>query len=363
MYAEFYKLSGKPFQLSPSPRFFFSSQVHRKAMDYLTYGMHQGEGFIVITGDIGTGKTTLIGYLLEQLDQSKYLAAKLVTTQLEAEDTLRMIASAVGIRTEGMDKATLLRRFETFLLDNQRQGRRVLLFVDECQNLPMRSLEELRMLSNFQSSEIPPIQFFLLGQPQFQGILANENLEQLRQRVTASYHLGPLNSSETQAYIEHRLRMVDWKADPEFTPDAFIKIHQFTSGVARQINTFCDRLLLFGMLEDLHQIDASVVESVAADMLSERAQIQPTPTQSMTLQPAVNAASTQDVVKNNGTSAFEHKQNIALGRQRDDIARLEQRIAELDRQLQGHAKTLRRFLQVVMNYFASQNEIDKDGSE
>ena len=121
MYTQFYKLSGKPFQLSPNPRFFFSSQGHQKAMAYLRYGIHQGDGFIVITGDIGTGKTTLLGHLLEQLDSTRYLAAKLVTTHIDADDTLRMVASAFDIPSQGVDKATLLRRFETFLLENQRR--------------------------------------------------------------------------------------------------------------------------------------------------------------------------------------------------------------------------------------------------
>src|SRR5579863_5662051 len=159
MYSEYYKLSGKPFQLSPNPRFFFGSRGHQKAMAYLQYGLHQGEGFIVVTGDVGTGKTTLLGYLLGQLDPNKYLAAKLVTTQLEADDTLRMVATAFNIDTRGTDKATLLRAFEHFLLDNQRRGRHVLVLVDEVQNLPIRSLEELRMLSNFQATEVAPMQF------------------------------------------------------------------------------------------------------------------------------------------------------------------------------------------------------------
>ena len=172
MYNDFYKLSGKPFQLSPNPRFFFGSSGHQKAISYLQYGLHQGEGFIVITGDVGAGKTTLIGYLLAQLDPAKYLAAKLVSTQIEADDTLRLVASAFGIETRGVDKASLLRAFERFALDHQRRGRRILVVVDEVQNLPMKSLEELRMLSNFQVNDTAAVQFLLLGQPQFRDILA-----------------------------------------------------------------------------------------------------------------------------------------------------------------------------------------------
>lgn len=346
MYAEFYKLSDKPFQLSPSPRFFFNSRGHRKAMDYLTYGLHQGDGFIVITGDIGTGKTTLLGYLLGQLDQSKYLAGKLVTTQVEADDTLRMVAAAFGLETQGLDKATLLRRFEAFLLDNQRHGRRALMLVDECQNLPVRSLEELRMLSNFQRGEIPPIQFFLLGQPQFRSILANDNLEQLRQRVIASYHLGPLNSDETQAYIEHRLRLVNWQADPVITADAYSQIHRFSEGVARQINILCDRLLLHGMLEDLHQIDGGIVESVAGDMASE---FKPTAPKE------AKAAS--------GTPRPPQPRTV----RRRDYAKhqaLERRLSAVEQLVLTHDKTLRQVLTLMMKYFAREsNDSDEGHSE
>src|SRR5579864_3836279 len=198
MYSEYYKLTGKPFQLSPNPRFYFNSRGHQKAMAYLRYGLHQAEGFIVITGDVGTGKTTLLGYLLSQLDSAKYVAARLVTTQLEADDTLRMLASAFGIETRGADKATLLQAFERFLLENQRRGKRALVLVDEVQNLPIRSLEELRMLSNFQMDDVAPIQFVLLGQPQFQEMIASDDLMQLRQRVITSFHLGPLGPDETR---------------------------------------------------------------------------------------------------------------------------------------------------------------------
>jgi general secretion pathway protein A len=269
MYNDFYKLSGKPFQLSPNPRFFFGSSGHQKAIAYLQYGLHQGEGFIVITGEVGAGKTTLIGHLLAQLDPAKFLAAKLVTTQIEADDTLRMVASAFGIDARGVDKATLLRNLERFALDNQRRGRRVLVVVDEVQNLPMRSLEELRMLSNFQVNDTAAVQFCLLGQPQFRDILASDDLAQLRQRVVATYHLGPLSPDETRQYIEHRLQLVSWQADPTLADAAYTQIHAATQGVPRQINVLCDRLFLYGMLEELHHLDAAAVDAVAAEMQTE----------------------------------------------------------------------------------------------
>ena len=272
MFTQFYNLSGRPFQLNPDHRFYFGSRSHQKAMAYLNYGLHQGEGFIVITGDIGAGKTTLVGHLLSQLDSERYVVGKVVTTQLDAEDTLRMVTSAFGVAHEGQDKATLLRQFEIFLRVHRRRDKRVLLMIDEAQNLPARSLEELRMLSNFQIDEEPPLQIFLLGQPQFRDTLARPSLEQLRQRVIAAHHLVPMDAAETRGYVEHRLRMVNWQDDPQFADDAFQGIFAHTGGVPRRINKLCTRLLLFGAVEERHKIDAAVVEEVASDLLREDAQ-------------------------------------------------------------------------------------------
>lgn len=269
MYSEYYKFSGLPFQLTPDHRFFFGSRNHTKAMTYLTFGICTGEGFVVITGDVGTGKTTLVDQLLSLLDGSKYVAAKVVTTQLDAEDILRAISISFGIAHEGVDKATLLWRLEEFLRQNQSSGRRVLLLIDEAQNLPPRSLEELRMLSNFRTAGASTLQIFLLGQPQFRRTLAGDNMIQLQQRVIATYHLGPMNANETRGYIEHRLRIVGWLGDPEFTSEAFSLIHVHTDGIPRRINTLCTRLLLFGMLEERHRIDAAAVEQIVTELQRE----------------------------------------------------------------------------------------------
>ncbi|MFZ9633832.1 MAG: AAA family ATPase, partial [Alphaproteobacteria bacterium] len=194
MYETFYGLSAPPFQLSPDHRFFFESSVHRTALAHLSYGLDRGEGFIVITGEVGAGKTTLVGHLLETLDRSRFVAARVVSTQLQGDDMLRMVAAAFGLPIAGAGKADLLGRVEAFLLANQAEGRRCLLVVDEAQNLSIPALEELRMLSNFQSGAQAPLQSFLLGQPQFRATIAAPDLEQLRQRVIASYHLGPLSA-------------------------------------------------------------------------------------------------------------------------------------------------------------------------
>src|SRR5215470_5201933 len=157
MYAEFFKLTGLPFQLTPDSRFFFESSVHSKAMAHLTYGLNQAEGFIVITGDVGAGKTTLVEYLCSTLDPQRYVIAKMLTTQTGADDTLRLVANGFGLQSDGLTKAELLRRFEDMLVQNFNQGRRALLVVDEAQNLTVPAVEELRMLSNFTVNHTPPL--------------------------------------------------------------------------------------------------------------------------------------------------------------------------------------------------------------
>ena len=267
MYLSYYGFSAKPFQLSPDPRFFFGSSGHSRALSYLRYGVSQGEGFIVITGGIGTGKTTLVKNLFGELDPNQVIAAQLVTTQLEADEMLRSVVAAFGLPYENLGKATLLKHFEDFLGNQARHGRRVLLVVDEAQNLPVQSLEELRMLSNFQIAEAPLLQSFLLGQEEFRATLQEPGMEQLRQRVIASCHLNPLNEVETREYIEHRLRLVGWQGDePRFGAEAYAGVYRHTQGVPRRVNVFCDRLLLYGFLEELREFSVETVEAVGREL-------------------------------------------------------------------------------------------------
>jgi putative secretion ATPase (PEP-CTERM system associated) len=271
LYAEFFHLTGLPFQLTPDSRFFFESSVHSKAMAHLTYGLNQGEGFIVITGDVGAGKTTLVEYLCSGLDPQRYTIARMLTTQTSADDTLRLVAAGFGIPTDTSSKAELLQHFEAALVANFRGGRRALLVVDEAQNLSVPAIEELRMLSNVVVDHQPPLQCFLLGQPQFRTTLALPQLEQLRQRILASYHLGPMSEEETRAYIEHRLRLVGWKDDPHFTDGAFQEVFAQTGGIPRKINSLCSRLMLFGFLEETHVIEEEAVAQVADELKAEMA--------------------------------------------------------------------------------------------
>lgn len=269
MYEAFYGLSANPFQLKPDPHFFFDSKGHRRAMAYLDYGVSRGEGFIVITGEVGAGKTTLMRNLLRRLDSNRIRAAQIVNTALDAEDILRSAAAAFGLPYENANKITVISRIEAFLRQCDQLGKRALLLVDEAQNLAPRAVEELRMLSNFQTDDKCLMQIFLLGQPEFRRTLLSPDMEQLRQRVIATYHLAPLDAAETRAYIEHRLRTAGWNGDPEISNAAFDLIHEFSGGLPRKINTLCDRLFLMGYLEELHTYGESELQVVIGELQRE----------------------------------------------------------------------------------------------
>jgi len=266
MYEAFYGFTGKPFQLNPDPQFYFDSRQHRRAMSFVEYGLHQGEGFIVITGEVGTGKTTLVRNLLANLDSRQVVAANLVSTQLDAEDTLRMVAGAFGIRTKELAKSELLLSLEALLASHASQGRRCLLIVDEAQNLAAQAVEELRMLSNFQAGTQALLQSFLVGQPEFRAILQAPGLHALRQRVIAACHISPLDADDTRAYIEHRLKRVGWQGVPLIMPDAFEAIFAASAGIPRRINLLCDRVLLSGFLTDKWVISADTVKEIAEEI-------------------------------------------------------------------------------------------------
>ncbi len=336
MYTEHYGLSDKPFQLTPDARFYFDSRTHKKAMAYLGYGLAQGEGFIVITGDIGAGKSTLVAHLQATIDRARLNAVSIVSTQVEGDDMLRLVAQKLGLSTDGVAKARLLDMVEERLIEEARRGKRTLLIVDEAQNLPHSALEELRMLSNFQSGGRALVQIFLLGQPEFRDELAHsERLEQLRQRVIATHHLDPMEAGEIEAYILHRLRIVGWKARPRFEAGAFDALYRHTNGVPRRVNQLASRLLLFAAMEELDTIGANAVEAVAADMASD------SPKSARREEPVLPLRATSPVAPEvQPRSEPEPVRDLAL----------ERRVAALEARLDEQEQAIRRVLTLLVDW-------------
>lgn len=267
MFDDYYGLTGRPFQLTPDPEFFFESVTHRKALSYLGYGLAQGEGFIVITGEVGAGKSTLVAHLMKKIDRDQLTVGQVVTSNLDGEELVHVTAQSFGLEVEGHDKAGALGAIEGFLHEEARAGRRCLLVVDESQNLSVEALEELRMLSNFQLGAHPLLQVLLLGQPEFREVLAEHaELEQLRQRVIAAHHLEAMEAGEIQPYIEHRLERVGWEGNPAFDQRVFAELYQATGGIPRRVNQVVTRLLLLGAVEERSRIDNAMLVAVLKEM-------------------------------------------------------------------------------------------------
>jgi putative secretion ATPase (PEP-CTERM system associated) len=273
MYTDHFGLTDNPFQLTPDARFWFDSRTHKKAMAYLGYGLAQGEGFIVVTGEVGAGKSTLVSHLLATIDRERLNVVSLVSTQVEGDDMLRLVAQGLGLAVGGQEKAQLLDSVERNLAEEARRGRRTLLVVDEAQNLPISALEELRMLSNFTSQGRALIQIFLLGQPEFRDkLVEGGGLEQLRQRIIASHHLEPMEAHEVEGYIVHRLSVAGWTGRPAFAPEAFAALYRHSGGIPRRLNQLASRLLLYAAVERLETISGEAVENVVADLAADKPQ-------------------------------------------------------------------------------------------
>ena len=271
MYEQFYRFNGRPFQLTPDPQFYFESVSHKKAMSYLGYGLSQGEGFIVITGEVGAGKSTLVAHLMERIDPAALTAAQVVTSALAGAEVVQVVAQAFGLAVEGHDKAAALGAIERFLQDEARAGRRCLLVVDECQNLDLAALEELRMLSNFQLGAHPLLQSLLLGQPEFRRTLAHHpGLEQLRQRIIASHHLEALDGDEVDHYVRHRLGHVGWDGRPDFEPGLLDALYHHTGGIPRRVNQVMNRLLLLGAIEERDALSLAMLDDVITEMATDQ---------------------------------------------------------------------------------------------
>lgn len=275
MHDRIFDFETPPFRLSPDARFFYASRGHTRAMTHLTFGLEEGDGFVVITGEIGAGKTTLIEHLLTTIDPERYAIARIATTRLAPDDLFRLAVAGLGVEIGAAgggpapDRAVLLLRFEAALDALRAAGRRAVLIVDEAQNLSHAALEELRMLSNLAADGQTALQTILLGQPEFRSILAGPALDQLRQRVIASFHLAPLAPDETRAYLEHRLGTVGWTGRPALDADAVAAVHAETGGVPRRINRLFARVLLLASLDGQDTITGAMVGETARELAAD----------------------------------------------------------------------------------------------
>ncbi|GGI97467.1 ExeA family protein [Neoroseomonas lacus] len=263
---DIYGFREPPFQMTPDPRLFFPSTVHSRAYAHLLYGLSQREGFVVVTGEVGAGKTTLIERLCAEIAPKGHAVARVMTTQVNADDLLRLVAMSFGASPEG-SKAEVLQAVVAALRHGiVEKGLRHVLIVDEAQALPVAALEELRMLSNVTQGEQALVQVVLMGQPQLRHTLARPDLDQLRQRILAAYHLAGLTREETHLYVRHRMTSVGWTGHPAWDVEALNLVHQFSAGIPRRINRLCARILLGGSLEHAAVLGTELVEATAEEL-------------------------------------------------------------------------------------------------
>ncbi|WFL77187.1 XrtA-associated ATPase [Altererythrobacter arenosus] len=368
MYEHFYGLSGRPFQLTPDPDFYFESASHKKAMSYLGYGLAQGEGFIVITGEIGAGKSTLVAHLMQCIDPAQLTIGKIVTSALDGDELIHVVAQSFGLAVEGHDKAGALGAIEHFLGEEARAGRRCLLIVDEGQNLDIEALEELRMLSNFQLGSHPLLQTLLLGQPEFRALVANHpELEQLRQRIIASHHLSALKPDELQDYVEHRMQQVGWDGNPALGAELFAALYRATDGIPRRVNQVMNRMLLLGAIEERAEFSPEMIEAVVAEMAgdtqggAERAPVRVEPTQTAAVAPQAELSAADDtaiaeMLAERDARIAELEQAVtklhhAAERPGRETPGADMDLSEIEQRLEEQEHTLRHVLTMLIEFF------------
>jgi general secretion pathway protein A len=261
MYESFYGLKEKPFNLTPDPDYLYMSPGHENAYTHLEYAIQESKGFVVVTGEVGSGKTTLINYLLRKIPQAIHVGI-INNTFVDPQELLKMICHEFEIQFEDSDKTVLLTRLYGYLLEQYSKRERVVLIIDEAQNLSEKTLEEIRMLSNLESEKHHLIQMILVGQPQLKEKLQRKSLEQFVQRVTVNCHLDALDKDQVEGYIRHRLTVAGAQNLDIFDPKAIWAIYKHSRGIPRLINTICDTAFVYGYADDVRVIGSDLIEAV-----------------------------------------------------------------------------------------------------
>ncbi len=267
MYEKHFSLKCKPFELLPNPEFLFESSTHKKAITYLDYGIKEKIGFILLTGEIGSGKTTIVRNLIKNLNTSIKLS-RINNTKVTSEQLISMINEDFGLDTDGKSKTTLLRDLNDFLIKSYSKGYQSILLIDEAQNLSPDLLEEIRLLSNLETDRAKLLQIILLGQPELNKSLMLPDMMQLRQRINISYHINPLSIDETGQYIKHRLMVAGNIEIISFEGDVLSLIYRFSRGIPRLINILCDLVLLAAFVDGKKEASAEIVRDVIHDLES-----------------------------------------------------------------------------------------------
>ncbi|MBN2232013.1 MAG: AAA family ATPase [Deltaproteobacteria bacterium] len=265
MYREFFQLREKPFELVPNPTYLYLSRGHRKALSYLEYGIQERAGFTLLTGEVGSGKTTLLRMIIRKLGARQRLAM-VFNTRVSAAELLALISEDFGITEAERDKVTLLRGLHDFLVAENSAGNQPIVIIDEAQNLEADALEEIRLLSNLELEQRKLLQIVLVGQPELKEIVSRPQLRQLRQRISISCHLGPLERDETEQYVFHRLETAGNREAVSFAPGALDELHEATGGSPRMLNVFGDFLLLAAFVDERREISFDMVREAMEEL-------------------------------------------------------------------------------------------------
>ena len=352
MYDDYYNLTGRPFQLTPDPKYYFQSQSHDQIIDYLSGDVKTPDGFFLVTGGIGTGKTTLARHLVEMLDDSNYACGMMSNTRVEGEDLIVTMLTAFDLDSRAGNMDSLLNTLREFGQKLQAGGRQAVLIIDEAQNLSNSALEQLRSALLGEDGAPLLMHCFLIGQPGLQERISTDaSLKPFADSVSVTCQLKALTAEESTGYLMHRLRMVGWDNNPVFTDETLAALHSNSRGIPRQLNTMCGRLLLYGALEELQELDLDAVENVT-EGLAEETKLNASHRERITSLAHSGVSNASMGGANNAVSPLELSgQKIAESVQADVVGEADGRLDKLEGMMKSQDETLKQ-LTSLMTQFA-----------